>query len=1179
MKIKKIEFCNINSLAGKWAIDFESPDFVGKGMFCISGPTGSGKTSILDAICLGLYGATPRLGPIRGTSSNEVMTYGAKSCYSKVTFECRGIVWTACWEQHRAPKTNKLQKYSWALINETTGKQEFSSSDQSVFKDEIAKVVGLDFDQFTKSMMLAQGEFNKFLKSSENKRAEILEKLTGDEKYRNIAKAVHELYEQADDAVKNLESKMEAVTLLSEEELAALNAKIADAEVQKKKLAEEVDHLLFICTWFDNLHNIEKLLQGAKVQLENAEREKAAFEPSREKLERALRAQEVESVFAQFNSVRENVGRMKSQLDANKANLPTVEENLNRASAKNLEAQTALEKCNEEYAANEIVWQQVSSLDTDIRNTRDQLKDAKGAVAKIVAESEDTRRKIEDADKRISGNEASLEKVEKYIADNQKDELIDGQISLLKSLVSEWKSESSASAIDAQKLDNLKKSLQNFDAAFEKQNQELQSLRDYLDSHKADADLVHVLPEMNVLATDAERNHKEILRLQGEIATKNKQIEDVRQEAEKAKAQIASLQNEKEAIINEDIPVVVAELRRKLKPGEACPVCGSLEHKSCEEKESIENGANSLNDFANKLRKVNAEIEKFQKSLDSFANKIQNYEDLLRDNTQKLNDETDAEKRSLELLNSKLVPWNKSVTLETVRDVLRDLLALKNAYVQKKDRVDALHGDVHQATLERTKLEGDVTVAKDLLEKSKAKLQDYSEKIEKNFAEWFSNFRMEDVDALLAELDKKNLLWKKAQEKKVKVDNDLNVDRSAKAQYQESLALAKGRLDEATAKQNEVQENLDGIEAKRRELFGEKSVDEECAKARSQREAAGRNATSALQEEQKMREAKIKLDNSIAELVRHVAETEPKLAELQSQFVESLSSKGFADEQEFVDAKLSEIERVSLQQSQKRVDDGVTTAQTSVNNFNKQLADHQKKHSFDMPEETARQNRETSKTKLNEYLVNLATWTEQKKTDEQFRQKFSDMQAELVKLKDKRTDWVQMQHWFNGSRLDACNGDVFVKFIQTITLRNLLKIANGYLRDMFPRYEMQIVPNSLDIQLVDHDNSDAVRPVDNISGGEGFLVSLSLALGISTLASRNVSIDSMFLDEGFGTLDSKILQETVVVLQKMQQEKGKLLGIITHVDLLKSELAGTRIDVSPRGGHSVLSGAGVQSCQ
>ena len=501
---------------------------------------------------------------------------------------------------------------------------------------------------------------------------------------------------------------------------------------------------------------------------------------------------------------------------------------------------------------------------------------------------------------------------------------------------------------------------------------------------------------------------------------------------------------------------------------------------------------------------------------------------------------------------------------------------LQQDYLQKKERVDELLGEVHQATIKRTALAGEVNVASDLLDKSRSKLQEYSEKIEKIFAEWFSNVRMEDADAHLAVLDKKNSWWKMAQDKKVRVENELDKERSAKSQYQEALDQARSRLDAARANQDGLQESLNALEKSRKELFGEKSVDDERNKARLQREAAERQANEALHNEQRMREVKVALDKSIADLKNRIAETEPRLADLEKRFHENLASKGFADEPEFMAARLPESERKSLQQAQLLVDNGLTTARTSLKNFNDQLTDHQKKRNFEESEEVARQNRETSKAKLNECTVNLATWTEQRKNDEQLRQKYNDMQAELGMLKEKRSDWEQMQRWFNGNRLDTGNGDLFVKFIQTITLRNLLKIANGFLRDMFPRYEMVTEPNTLNIQLVDHDNSDAVRPIDNISGGEGFLVSLSLALGISTLASRNVSIDSMFLDEGFGTLDSKILQETVVVLQKMQQEKGKLLGVITHVDLVKSELA-THIDVTPRGGRSVLSGAGVRN--
>ncbi|WP_173474472.1 AAA family ATPase [Fibrobacter succinogenes] len=1175
MKIKKIEFCNINSLAHEWTIDFESPDFAKSGMFCISGPTGSGKTSILDAICLGLYGKTPRLGAIVG-DTNEVMTYGAKNCYAKVTFECGGTVYSARWDQHRSVRTNKLQKYSWVLTNETLQTVEASFSKQSEIEATMTRVIGLDFGQFTKSMMLAQGEFNKFLKCNENERAAILEKLTGDGIYRKIAVAVHDLYASANRAVEDIEVKIGDVSLLSDEELAELSAKITDAEQQKKRLAEDAERLLYICTWFENLHGFEKLLSDAKNQLEKAKSAQTEFEPNRKKLERALHAQEVESSFVEFKSVRDNLARMKSQLEENKTKLPAAAENLEKASAQNREAQAAFEKCKAEYSANESVWEQVSSIDADIRNARVQLKNAKDAVAKIAGEAEETQKKISDTDKRLSDNEMALEKVEKYIAENQKDESIDGQLSLLKSQIAEWKNESENVSVEVQKLEVLKKALQDFDADFEKQKLDLRSLQEYLTEHQADAELVNVLPEMNGLANDAERHHKELVRLQIEIAAKQKQLENVKAECSQILEKLTALQKNKETIIQEDIPVVVAELRRNLKPHEPCPVCGSREHISCEDSVKIENGTNSLNDFADKLRKINSEMEQLQRSLDSFTTQQKHFEEVLSENAQKQKEESDADSSALEQLNAKLEPWKISATLETARAILQKLSELKNAYLQKKEKADALQNEVNHAAVNRASLVGEANAAEESLKKSQSKLQKVSQEIETALAEWFSNIRMEDVDALLAELEKKNSWWKKAQEKKLKVENELNMDRSAKVQHQENLAQAKMRLDEAAAKQNEIQQNLDALDTKRKEIFGEKSVEMERNKARTLRESAESWANESLRKEQQMRETKMALDNSIAELDRHIAEAEPKLTQSQANFLENLSMKGFADEQEFAAAKLPEAERKSLQQLQKNVDDNLTTAQTSVKNFNDQLAKHLEKQNFEESEETAKQNRDTAKAKLNECTVNLATWTEQKKSDDLLRQKFNDMQAELLKLKSKRADWEQMQRWFNGNRLDTGNGDVFVRFIQTITLRNLLKIANGYLRDMFPRYEMVTAPNTLNIQLVDHDNSDVVRPIDNISGGEGFLVSLSLALGISTLASRNVRIDSMFLDEGFGTLDAKMLQETVFVLQKMQQEKGKLLGVITHVDLVKNELP-THIEVTPCGGRSVLSGAGVKS--
>ena len=502
MKIKKIEFCNINSLAGEWTIDFESPDFANSGMFCISGPTGSGKTSILDAICLGLYGKTPRLGAIVG-DSNEVMTYGSKSCYAKVIFECGGNIYSAYWSQHRSSRTNKLQKYSWVLSNETTHTVEASFSKQSEIESTMTRVIGLDFGQFTKSMMLAQGEFNKFLKCNENERAAILEKLTGDSIYRKIA-------------------------LLSEEELAELNSKIETASSQKESLALDEKRFGDICIWFENLHNIESLLQKAKGGLEIAEREKAEFEPNRERLERALCAQEVESSYAEFNSVRGNLERMKTQLGECNGKLPVAGANLEKASKDSGEKQAAFEKCKADYSASETLWQQVSTLDGDIRNVRAQFKNAETDATKVESEIVAIQARIKEFGLRISENETALKRVESYIAENGKDETIDGLLSLLKSQVAEWKAENSTVAEALRKLESQKNALQEFDGACEQQKLELGVLRNYLTEHQIDADLVNLLPELNGYANDVERHHNESSRLQGEIESRQVQTSCVK---------------------------------------------------------------------------------------------------------------------------------------------------------------------------------------------------------------------------------------------------------------------------------------------------------------------------------------------------------------------------------------------------------------------------------------------------------------------------------------------------------------------------------------------------------------------------------------------------------------------------------------------------------------------------
>ena len=161
-------------------------------------------------------------------------------------------------------------------------------------------------------------------------------------------------------------------------------------------------------------------------------------------------------------------------------------------------------------------------------------------------------------------------------------------------------------------------------------------------------------------------------------------------------------------------------------------------------------------------------------------------------------------------------------------------------------------------------------------------------------------------------------------------------------------------------------------------------------------------------------------------------------------------------------------------------------------------------------------------------------------------------------------------------------GEKFKRYAQGITLRQLLVSANPHLAAMTQgRYEMVWNPEAKDADkllpsIVDKDQGGVTRPVTNLSGGERFQVSLALALGLSEMSSDKLSVDSLFLDEGFGTLDGKTLEAALDTLCRIQQN-GKLIGIISHVAEVGERIT-TQIEVRKIGGGlSVLSGAGVSS--
>lgn len=278
MKILKIEFQNINSLRGTNLIDFTKPPFTTGSLFAITGPTGSGKSTILDVISLALFNQVPRLGRI---SKNDILSKGAiltrnqTEAFAKVTYESKTGIYTSHWSISTA-RTGNLREYEMEITNDTTGAiLDLKKSDVPGKNEEL---IGLNYNQFIKSVLLAQGEFAQFLKAKKDERGELLEKITGTGIYRQLGRMAFERHKLVNVEIQKQQDFINQIKidLLPEEKVQALNKEFQDKEGKCKPLEKEIKTL-------------ERNLQLKKT-IENQLQDIQKFSSEKEKAETELRA-------------------------------------------------------------------------------------------------------------------------------------------------------------------------------------------------------------------------------------------------------------------------------------------------------------------------------------------------------------------------------------------------------------------------------------------------------------------------------------------------------------------------------------------------------------------------------------------------------------------------------------------------------------------------------------------------------------------------------------------------------------------------------------------------------------------------------------------------------------------------------------------------------------------------
>lgn len=432
-----------------------------------------------------------------------------------------------------------------------------------------------------------------------------------------------------------------------------------------------------------------------------------------------------------------------------------------------------------------------------------------------------------------------------------------------------------------------------------------------------------------------------------------------------------------------------------------------------------------------------------------------------------------------------------------------------------------------------------------------------------------TQFPEQTLVSLLPALDARLKQWQDCEKKKGEIEKtaaELSLELKGLDTILKTLAHSLKEKQELIAGQSKEGEHL---LTERRRIYSLKNPDEE--------ETRSRQKVSDAEKIEKLARKTLEL------ATRQVSETQTRIGSLQGNiskrkdlltvtektFIEACNKTGFIDERSFAANRLS-VEKIS--QLNRRAQE--------IDGHQSDIFSRKKDREIRLAEELGKKITETSMedlVKSQDELVgllkniaeNIGAIKQKISDNETAKAKILARQAEITAQKTEYLRWDKL-HYMIGS----ADGKKYRNFAQGLTFELMVSHANRQLAKMNDRYLLiRDVAQPLELNVIDNFQAGEIRSTKNLSGGESFIVSLSLALGLSKMASRKVRVDSLFLDEGFGTLDEETLETALESLAGLQQD-GKLIGIISHVSGLKERIS-TQINVLPiSGGKSVVSGPG-----
>lgn len=1221
MKFQQLTIHNIASIEDA-TINFEAEPLSGSEVFLISGKTGAGKSTLLDAICLALYANTPRLEntlmqgntqdadrKVQMKDPRQLMRRNTGEASVTLTFTgSNGIPYEAVWAVARARKkpTGNMQPKEWQLTNLKTHRT--LQKDKEI-EAEIKNAVGLDFNQFCRTTMLAQGEFTRFLNSKDEEKAEILEKITGVDIYSSIGAKVFDITSRKQKAYEEAQKQTQHITLLTDEETSAIHAETERIEQEYEQLKGEREKAETKRAW----------LKADSETAQKAEKASAEYEEARKGIESEAFTEKVkladewnltiearqwlserQLALKQFDALTEEIKAMEREFGTLRGGLQNHVLQLHRLEEEEAEITRFLTSERPKAGVYEQAQTLLGHLRTVLRGRADnkairqqiatEEKQLNGILKERLAQASAAYSRAQKS--RLGAEKALHEEEERLNAANlpllraQKEECVRrlNHVKTATDRLAILHTERQRIARDRQALEKLSatiEAMQQKAEALAKQtteaevkrntckelmeaqrqtvNQWAKSIRATL--HLGDTcpvcrqPLASSLPHEEVLDQlflTAEHAYREA---DTNFTTLDKQLRQLR-----ADIHSNTLQHERNKLALESDTTFA---RRESEALEACTACGLTEmdestsgkleelrrsltasHESLTlritQAEEIEKTLKEKRIAADKARKAEGEakdaLTEAGKQSDACRGRIVTAQSLMESKQLEINE---AEKQIGQILaiaenasnevpaSGSTLPENASEETSISEDSATTLS--KGETCPENDPTTHFKAICGHENISEC---NDTTQSENALKTQINGLAEGAPISEQVLRLWKNDWR-EAPEAFGKELQEAAAHYTLQEKELQNLHHTLTEGRTALQNEQTAFAAISALMpaweapnaEERTAQRQgipvptpawEASANASSIGTDRL-LERTHSLHTRLQSALNQLDTARSNG--------KMAQTRLG-----AFLLTHPELTIDRLTLLSGYASRDIShlNEGLQQQRNAVIHKQSVLNMLLTEQKEHRA-------------RKPELADSDTTDT--LTERIAQLDRQMSQ--LNERKGGLF---QRLKQDAENRESLGKLLAEADRRKAVLDKWQRINQLIG----DA-TGNKFRKIAQSYVLASLIHSANGYLKSLTDRYQLQVVPGTFAIQLEDAYQGYARRAASTLSGGESFLVSLSLALALSDIG-RRLAVDTLFIDEGFGTLSGEPLQNAINTLRTLHSKAGRHVGIISHVEELRERI-------------------------